>query len=353
MTIDNDLRQQLAAATDLDDDIQVRVGAADEIRRTGNRIIRRRRITMASVAVAVVGIAAGTAGVFAAGNHDRSAPPPAVRPPEPAATTVTHFVRPLRVDEIISQHAGVCQPGELPAVDYTACYRLAASGGFSFIQVANATLYPPVTPAGTVPGTPPGQEIAIELAGHDKAAWSQLTARALGHQVAFSLDGLVVQAPYIQDRIVAGVLSLSAKPNFAAWLWRDLTGHLPSGVTPALPPASASPEAVVRAYVAAINRHDLATTTALLTAQAANNFNQDDSFSNIISISHLTISPARNESSSYAASRGYRQVVHVPVEFQLRQHRVESMPDGHTFWGYLLARNSDSQPWRILDEGAT
>lgn len=350
VTIDDDLRQQIAVATDLDDEIQVRVGAGDAIRRTGNRMIKRRRIAVASAAVAVVGIATGTAGLFA-GHHDRSGPPPAVRPPAPAATTVTHFVRPLRVDAIVSEHAGACQPGELPAVDGTACYRLAASGGFAFIKVANATLYPPFTPAGTVPGTPPEQQIAIELAPQEKAAWSALTARTLGRQVAFSLDGLVVEAPHIQDRIVGGELSLSAKPGFAAWLWRDLTGHLPSGATPVLPPATASPEAVVRAYVAAINRHDLATVLALQTAQHAVDFNQDDGFSNIISISKLTISPARDESSSYAAAREYRQVVQVPVEFDLRQHRVESRPNGRIPWGYLLARNSDSQPWRILDEG--
>ncbi|MBA2280431.1 MAG: DUF4829 domain-containing protein [Acidimicrobiia bacterium] len=42
----------------------------------------------------------------------------------------------------------------------------------------------------------------------------------------------------------------------------------------------------------------------------------------------------------------------MPVEFDLEQRETVLMSNGHTVWGYLLARNSDGEPWLIDDQGA-
>ena len=122
----------------------------------------------------------------------------------------------------------------------------------------------------------------------------------------------------------------------------------------ALPSAGASPQDVVRAYVNALDAHDIDTARALLTSEHSKDVKgQTDSwFSNVRSIADLSISaPVTESGRSDTAAKGYRFVVYVPVEFTLRQRHQVSMPDGPTNWGYLLARNTDTTRWLIVVEG--
>ncbi|WP_066074244.1 hypothetical protein [Frankia sp. EI5c] len=122
-----------------------------------------------------------------------------------------------------------------------------------------------------------------------------------------------------------------------------------------LPAAAASPAEVVSAYVRALNQHDIDTARQFHSAQHAATVGAelDSWFRNVISITDLNIgqSITRNGDQGSLAA-GYRQVVHVPVNFTLLQEVPESLPNGHVIWGYLLARDSGDQPWLIIDEGA-
>ena len=76
-----------------------------------------------------------------------------------------------------------------------------------------------------------------------------------------------------------------------------------------------------------------------------------DGLANIVSITDLVMRTPIPERGAGTAAEGYRQVVFVPVQFTLRQRQAMSMPDGPTVWGYLLARNKDTERWLIADEG--
>ena len=131
---------------------------------------------------------------------------------------------------------------------------------------------------------------------------------------------------------------------------RTLPRAFASAIEPAA--ATASPEAVVRAYVAAVNRHDETAAYALTTAsRAATARSAVDGVRNVVSISDLMIDDPRSENAAGTAAQGYREVVFVPVTFTVHQRRVASRPDGRTVWGYVLVRNRDTDPWRIADEG--
>jgi hypothetical protein len=121
----------------------------------------------------------------------------------------------------------------------------------------------------------------------------------------------------------------------------------------ALPPADASPQDVVRAYVAALNAHDLDTAKRMLTARRAAVVasTQDGWFTNLVSITDLTVADPVPRAAADLSRQDYREVTYLPVEFTLRQRHAESMPDGHTGWGFTLVRNSDTERWLIDDEG--
>jgi hypothetical protein len=121
----------------------------------------------------------------------------------------------------------------------------------------------------------------------------------------------------------------------------------------AVPPADASAQDVVRAYVAAVNAHDLDTAKRLLTPRwAATVAKQNDGwFTNLVSITDLTVADPMPQAAADSSRLDYRDVTYVPVEFTLRQRNQDSMPDGHTVWGFTLARNSATERWLIDNEG--
>lgn len=129
----------------------------------------------------------------------------------------------------------------------------------------------------------------------------------------------------------------------------------PSRATAAAAPENASAVDVVRAYVTALNRHDVALASSLLTAEHLHTVQSevDSWFTNINTITALGVGTPFAESTGGGGDLAarYKQAMRVPVTFTLQQKHVESMPNGVSDWGYLLVRNTDTQPWRIADEG--
>ena len=129
----------------------------------------------------------------------------------------------------------------------------------------------------------------------------------------------------------------------------------PSEATAVAPPRNAAATDVVRAYVAALNRHDVALASSMLTAEHLRTVKSEVGswFTNIKTITalHVGTPVAENTGGGGDLAAGYRQATRVPVTFTLQQKHADSMPNGVSDWGYLLVRNTDAQPWRIADEG--
>jgi hypothetical protein len=114
-----------------------------------------------------------------------------------------------------------------------------------------------------------------------------------------------------------------------------------------LPPVSAGPQHVVRAYLAALNAHDTRTARSLLTPGFAMTVetNVDSWFRNVRSITHVRV----NRPTIERDGQSLRAVV--GVHFVLDQYKVESMENGPTDWGYSLVRTSSKRRWLISGEG--
>ena len=147
---------------------------------------------------------------------------------------------------------------------------------------------------------------------------------------------------------VAAVVALVAVP--VALAARQDTGPR---ARVAAPPAGATAEEVVRAYVAALDARDVETARSLVTPHHAAQVerSEDSWYRNVVSITDLRVRPPVAQTGRGSQAEGYREVVFVPVTFDLRQRKQQSLPDGETPWGYLLARNAPSERWVIVDEG--
>lgn len=148
--------------------------------------------------------------------------------------------------------------------------------------------------------------------------------------------------------IGAGALALLALAAVAAYLL--LPPRQTSDV--AVPPADATPEQVVRAYLEALNAHDCETAQAVSTDTAKDGAKSwcehVDSLTNIDVRKHV---PGRSEDSGVPARD---QVADVAVSFNLKWrplHNDGSMDEGPTPWGYLLVRTAADAPWRIFNQG--
>lgn len=118
-------------------------------------------------------------------------------------------------------------------------------------------------------------------------------------------------------------------------------------------PVNATPEAVVRAYLEALDAKDVDTARHLLSERHASQVagEVDSWFTNVESISDVHVGNTRPESRQGAAAQGSRDAVFVPVDFTLKQKHEETMPNGPTVWGYVFVRNSAKERWLIVDEG--
>lgn len=117
-----------------------------------------------------------------------------------------------------------------------------------------------------------------------------------------------------------------------------------------VPPVTARPQQVVRAYLDSVMARDLDTAEVLSTPDFAENQQSvaDSPFCNWRKLENVRISepaPADYDQETY------RYSVHVFVDFTLTQREAQSMADGPVVWGYVLVRNSPAERWRIADAG--
>lgn len=117
----------------------------------------------------------------------------------------------------------------------------------------------------------------------------------------------------------------------------------------AVPTPSASPQQVVRTYLEAQEAKDRGTLEEILL-----NDRDVPSWTDLLLRSgagyrDVIIEEPRRDRSGEA--RTWRQGVYVPVEWTVTDGPKDGFSDGRQPWGYLLVRNSDDEPWRIVDQG--
>jgi hypothetical protein len=118
-----------------------------------------------------------------------------------------------------------------------------------------------------------------------------------------------------------------------------------------VPADDAAPDLVVRAYLDALDAHDLDTARALLTPErrAAVEQSRGNWFVNLRSVRNVRLAPPVD--TPYGQG-GYRQAVRVPAKLDVTLFFEPAEDDQGTFtWGFVLVRNTPSEPWRIADEG--
>jgi hypothetical protein len=146
-------------------------------------------------------------------------------------------------------------------------------------------------------------------------------------------------------------------PAHTAAAAAQATVALPSDAVPLAsaspgPMSPTGPQDVVRAYVAAVNRHDLNAAYALMSPEFARHMRAVvDGLANVVAMTDVRLGTPREEPGAGTTAAAYRHAVFVPVTFTLRQRAATSMHDGPTAWGYLLARNTAADPWMIVDQG--
>jgi hypothetical protein len=120
----------------------------------------------------------------------------------------------------------------------------------------------------------------------------------------------------------------------------------------AVPAQKATPEQVVRAYLAALNAHDCSAARAMSIEDAKDSTKvwcRD-----VASLADVTVKDHFAERPSWSGHPASVQVARVPVDFNLDWrpfHNDGSLAEGKTAWGYLLERPSTDAPWRIFDQG--
>lgn len=118
-----------------------------------------------------------------------------------------------------------------------------------------------------------------------------------------------------------------------------------------IPPAGASPQEVVTAYVKAINTGDKSAGRALSTPSYRME-DVTDSWFNGARITNLKIEPpAPGGEERDGADRPYKETKYIAVHFDLHQREEISMLNGPTVWSWTVVRNSSDQPWRINNGG--
>lgn len=120
----------------------------------------------------------------------------------------------------------------------------------------------------------------------------------------------------------------------------------------AVPGADAPPGQVVAAFIDALNAHDCETAAELATSEHRSS--ATSWCSDVDRLRDVRIHDPRREQPEWVGRGAEEHVEAVQVEFDLdwRWFRSDgSMPEGPTTWGYVLVRDSDTDPWRILGQG--
>ena len=126
--------------------------------------------------------------------------------------------------------------------------------------------------------------------------------------------------------------------------------HKPTGPPVAVPSKSATPVAVVRAYLKAAIARDEDTVRTLTTPKYWKDETSapDGPLNNWISVEDLRVSEPIPD--TYQGET-YRQVKRVVIDFTLRQCEPFTFHDGSNVGSFLLVRNKDSERWRIASGG--
>jgi len=129
---------------------------------------------------------------------------------------------------------------------------------------------------------------------------------------------------------------------------REVTcGRWPRGDV-AMPPVEAGPIEVVRAYVAALDKHDVDTANALSTPQHSD---RNPWLSNTSSITDLEVREPIPDSDG-GMELGMTESVFVGVTFDLDMCDWDgSMQEGETPWGYRVGRDRATGRWLVFSEG--
>ena len=113
-----------------------------------------------------------------------------------------------------------------------------------------------------------------------------------------------------------------------------------------LPGAAATPEQVVEAFVDAVDDRDRAAMGVMASAQHADLVRQTWF---VVDIADLDVGDSVPQSAP-ARARGFVHAVYVPVAMTV-SGGDQSLPNGRTAWGYVLARDAPDEPWRVVAQG--
>lgn len=114
-----------------------------------------------------------------------------------------------------------------------------------------------------------------------------------------------------------------------------------------LPPPDATPEEVVRAYIDAVNAGDCRSLKALSEPAVSTTVQCGDD----VTLTNIRIGEAR-EDGCCGMSESFAQSRKVPVQFDRRGGGMEGTSDQRDVaWAYILVRDDDGQPWRVVDQG--
>lgn len=119
-----------------------------------------------------------------------------------------------------------------------------------------------------------------------------------------------------------------------------------------MPADDASPEQVTGAFIDALNAHDCDTAQSLSTPSESADAQRW--CERVGSMGSVNLGIPSEEDPSWSGHDMSVEVVYVPVSFDLdwRPFRGDgSMPEGATDWGYQLARETPTSPWRIFGQG--
>jgi hypothetical protein len=144
---------------------------------------------------------------------------------------------------------------------------------------------------------------------------------------------------------VAFGLVVGAEVFVPRWQLRQ-TGHV------TVPPASASPEAVVRAYIRADDAHDERASRAMETPR----FVRQESQANEPGPAHLRIlrvfgtfpEPAADASAGYAQVQRVMTDIEITDTWSIFGSRFDPGPEPRNF---TMVRDRDSEPWRVAEFG--
>ena len=160
--------------------------------------------------------------------------------------------------------------------------------------------------------------------------------------------------------LAAVALAVAWYGVFHPW-WRAPCTSGGTGV--AAPGPGASPEQVVRTFVASINAGDTATTERMLAPTARDDLMRrpvnanilDPGISYVSNLCHVGAVEVWSESDAAADERvnGYAQQVAVRTSLVVKRKHPDYMQrDGSTVSVFFLGRNSTSEPWVIIGHGS-